>query len=175
MKEEATPHLSSHAFRCPSIMTCGWYAFKEELLIPESQFAHKIGKIGVVVDSLVYLLTNAFIYPFTLYHVPGSILETGDKTGLIGTVLEVLCSVVAVLSFLIILSLDLYFVSTVQCDSGRRLRILPCLLASLKQVLNHPFSLIPTLMEAWAQTQAGSELEVCALHPMSSDVGSGCL
>ena len=55
-------------------MACGWYAFKEELLIPESQFAHKIGEIGVVVESLVYLLTYAFMY-FTLHHMPGSILE----------------------------------------------------------------------------------------------------
>ena len=66
MKEEATPHFSSHAFRCPSIMPCGWCAFKGGLLIPESQFVHKTGKIGVVVDSLVYLLTNAFIYPFSI-------------------------------------------------------------------------------------------------------------
>lgn len=89
MKEEATPHLSPHAFRCPGIMTCGWYAFKEEFLIPESQFAHKIGRIGVAVESPVYLLTYAFIYPFPLYHMPGSITEPGDKTGLIDTVVKV--------------------------------------------------------------------------------------
>lgn len=70
-------------------MTCGWYAFKEEFLIPESQFAHKIGRIGVAVESPVYLLTYAFIYPFPLYHMPGSITEPGDKTGLIDTVVKV--------------------------------------------------------------------------------------
>lgn len=69
-------------------MTCGWYAFKEELLIPESQFAHKIGKIGVAVESLVYLLTYAFKYPFPLYHMPEQYDRARDKTGLIDTVLE---------------------------------------------------------------------------------------
>lgn len=61
---------------------------QEELLIPESQFAHKIGKIGVAVESLVYLLTM-LLNILSLYHMPGSMIEPGDKTGLIDTVLEV--------------------------------------------------------------------------------------
>lgn len=89
MKEEATPHLSPHAFKVSRYNDLWMVCIQRRITHSWNQFAHKIGKIGVAVESLVYLLTYAFKYPFPLYHMPGSMIEPGDKTGLIDTVLEV--------------------------------------------------------------------------------------
>lgn len=57
-------------------------------------------------------LDYSFIHSFPLYHMPDIFRRDGNKAGLFGAMLEVLCSVVATLRFSKILPLDLYFVNS---------------------------------------------------------------
>lgn len=174
MKEEATLHLSSHAFRCPSIMACGWYAFKEELLIPESQFAHKIGKIGVVVESLVYLLTYAFMY----FHSPSHARQYPRARGQDWTPWHcawglIFCGChIELFNNFVFGSVFCKYSPMWQWEEAQNPSMPPCLPETGSQA---PILLNSNPDRGLGTDTGWSELDVCALHPMTSSVGSGCL
>lgn len=99
-----------------------------------SQFAHKIGKIEVgcgTTGLFPCLFFHSFLHCLPCArHCP----KDWGKTGLVGVVLEVQCSVVAILRFFnnfIFGSVCSKYSPIGQWGVCWRLRILPCLLASL--------------------------------------------
>lgn len=70
-------------------MTYGWHVLKEELFIHEKKasLSTRQEKQKCFVELLVYLVAYSFMFSFTPCHMPGIVLGTRDKTGLMGPVL----------------------------------------------------------------------------------------